>query len=271
MSGTRTVSKIIVIGEEETEWNNKARILKSMGYDFEYFSLDKFWPLNMMDHDGADIVILDTVLNSTDGLTLVKKIIGATPGQSLLVLSKNTQSYTYGDIIQAGAADFMAKPFEMSELKVKIERIAWQRNLMAKSRALKTALEVLLAQREQEHREATGKMLANMEGLILPCLKKLEATRLDEVQRIYVEMLKSGLVEISSPFRATLSQKHPDLSAMEMQVAKLIKVGRGNKEIAEILGISVNTVMTHRYRLRTKLGVKGKKVNLRSHFKSIDI
>ncbi|MGO9372590.1 MAG: LuxR C-terminal-related transcriptional regulator, partial [Syntrophobacteraceae bacterium] len=35
-----------------------------------------------------------------------------------------------------------------------------------------------------------------------------------------------------------------------------MKACKRNKEIASILGISLNTVMTHRYRLRSKLGLK---------------
>jgi DNA-binding CsgD family transcriptional regulator len=57
---------------------------------------------------------------------------------------------------------------------------------------------------------------------------------------------------------------------MEVQVANLIKVGKRNKEIASILGISLNTVTTYRYRLRTKLGLKQEKVNLRSFLSSIN-
>jgi len=57
---------------------------------------------------------------------------------------------------------------------------------------------------------------------------------------------------------------------MEVQVANLIKAGKGNKEIASILGVSLNTIMTHRYRLRSKLGLKQQKVNLSSYLSSID-
>ena len=67
-----------------------------------------------------------------------------------------------------------------------------------------------------------------------------------------------------------LSQMRANLSHMEIQIANLIKAEKDSKEIADILGVSVNTVTTHRYHLRTKLGLKGKKVTLKSHLKSID-
>jgi PAS domain S-box-containing protein len=40
---------------------------------------------------------------------------------------------------------------------------------------------------------------------------------------------------------------------------------------AEILCLSKNTIMFHRYNIRCKLGLKNKKINLRSHLLSKDI
>jgi DNA-binding NarL/FixJ family response regulator len=45
------------------------------------------------------------------------------------------------------------------------------------------------------------------------------------------------------------------LSAREIQVLRLIALGRSNKEIAALLGVSVNTVAVHRTNLMTTLGV----------------
>lgn len=271
MSDTTAPSKILVISEEKNTCNMVAKIVQSMGCSCECVGLKTVGSLDMIDSINIDIAILNVEPNDTHGLGLVKKMASLNPRLDVIMMSKHMHSYTYGEIIEAGAADFIAKPFDMSELKVKVKRIIRERNLLAKSKELKTALEVLLAEREQQHRDLTGKTLMNMEALILPCLRRLESTRLNEIQRIYVEMLKSGVMEISSPFRAKHSQKHLNLSPMEVQVAKLITSGRENKEIAEILGVSVNTIMTHRYHLRTKLGVKGKKINLRSYINSIEI
>jgi DNA-binding CsgD family transcriptional regulator len=82
--------------------------------------------------------------------------------------------------------------------------------------------------------------------------------------------METNLLGICSPFLKNLSLQHAHLSSMEVQVANLIKTGKRNKEIASILGVSLNTVMTHRYRLRSKLGLKQKKVNLRSYLNSVD-
>ncbi len=47
-----------------------------------------------------------------------------------------------------------------------------------------------------------------------------------------------------------------ELSKRELEVLKLIVKGHINKEIANILNISINTVLTHRKNITSKLGIK---------------
>lgn len=68
-------------------------------------------------------------------------------------------------------------------------------------------------------------------------------------------MLKGKLEE----FLHMLDEEEPlvkDLSSREIEVLKLIASGKINKEIADILFISINTVLTHRKNISAKLGIK---------------
>lgn len=46
------------------------------------------------------------------------------------------------------------------------------------------------------------------------------------------------------------------LSSREIEVVKLVATGHINKEIADILSISLNTVITHRKNISAKLGIR---------------
>jgi DNA-binding CsgD family transcriptional regulator len=59
------------------------------------------------------------------------------------------------------------------------------------------------------------------------------------------------------------------LSPNEVQVAGLIREGRSSKEISQLLNISVHTVISYRYCIRKKTGLKGKKVNLRAYLQTL--
>ncbi len=131
-----------------------------------------------------------------------------------------------------------------------------------------TALKVLLNKRDEDEIQLRESILSNIRKLVLPNLERLMLTRLDEKQTAYLHLIRSNLEEVSSPFLRGLSLSFPHLSPMETQVAALIADGRQNKEIASLLGISLNTVLTHRYHLREKLGLKKAKVNLQSFLKT---
>lgn len=52
------------------------------------------------------------------------------------------------------------------------------------------------------------------------------------------------------------NEKNKDLSSREIDVLRLIVTGITNKDIAKKLNISLNTVLTHRKNITTKLGIK---------------
>jgi DNA-binding CsgD family transcriptional regulator len=52
-------------------------------------------------------------------------------------------------------------------------------------------------------------------------------------------------------------------------MANLILDGKQDKDITELLNISIDTVKFHRKNIRKKLGIYGKRKNLRSHLLSI--
>jgi PAS domain S-box-containing protein len=133
-----------------------------------------------------------------------------------------------------------------------------------------TALKVLLKQREKDKTELGEKVLSNVKQLILPYLQGLEKTRMSTAQRTLVNILESNLDNIISPFVRKLSSSYGNFTPMEIRVANLVKEGKTNKEIAELLCLSKNTILFHRYNIRSKLGLVGRKINLRSHLLSFD-
>ncbi len=136
-----------------------------------------------------------------------------------------------------------------------------------KSRTLEEAniaLRVILKAREEDKGELEGKVLANMKRLVLPCLEKLENSKLDEPQRASLNGLRVNLENLVSPFSQKLSSPLLNLTPREIQIANQVKEGRTSKEIAGFFNISLRTVEFHRENIRKKIGLVNKGVNLRS-------
>lgn len=69
------------------------------------------------------------------------------------------------------------------------------------------------------------------------------------------------LEQIQNLFASEVNNNHPgetnkELSLREVEVLQLIVKGITNKEIADKLNISLNTVLTHRKNITSKLGIK---------------
>jgi PAS domain S-box-containing protein len=144
--------------------------------------------------------------------------------------------------------------------------------LVEKSRHLEevnAALKVLLKQREGDKADLEDRLLANVKELVLPYVEKLKNSRLHSDQMTLVGILESNMKEIVSPFVTKLSSRFLSLTPTEIQVASLIKDGKTSKEIASVLHASENTVRSHRFHIRSKLGIKNKKVNFRSYLQSL--
>lgn len=60
-----------------------------------------------------------------------------------------------------------------------------------------------------------------------------------------------------------------NLSASEMRIAALIKNGMSSKAIADMQNISLETVKTHRKKIRRKLDIRNSKTNLTSYLRSV--
>jgi FixJ family two-component response regulator len=263
------INSILVVDDDINTCAMIERYLQAVGYACSSIT-NPVEALSILKQGDFHLVISDIEMAEINGLELISKISAAGIKVHTIIMTGFTADYIYSDVIKAGASDFIQKPFQMSELKAKIERLNRERALLKDLQDLNTALGVLLQMGEKEREDFRGEVTSNLRELVFPCLEKLKNSHLNAVQRRHLEILESTLLDICSPFSKNLSDQHAHISSREVQVANLIKAGKENKEIAEILGVSVNTVLTHRHRLRSKLGLKGDKTSLKSYLNSIE-
>jgi len=131
-----------------------------------------------------------------------------------------------------------------------------------------TALKVLMQQRIEAKTELEDTVLLNAKELIVPFLERLNKSRLDSKQKAYVNIIKSNLNEIVAPLVREFSKINLKLTPAKIQVTNLVRQGKTTKEIAEFMNLATSTIDTHRNHIRKKLGIKNKKINLRTYFET---
>lgn len=83
------------------------------------------------------------------------------------------------------------------------------------------------------------------------------------------EEFELRFANIYESFYQNLSQKHPELSTYDKRICALIKLNLTSKEIADISGISLKSVENTRTRLRKKLNLTHKKIDLNRYISKI--
>lgn len=134
--------------------------------------------------------------------------------------------------------------------------------LEQKNAALKELFSML-----QNHRaENEEKVRSELKNIVFPLINQLKLAHSYQpklIQRLQNAM--NSFVENSTTSPPTANLDH--LSSKEKEVANLIRMGHSTKEISQLLNLSEHTIMTYRYRIRTKCGIKSHKVPLSHHLR----
>lgn len=100
-------------------------------------------------------------------------------------------------------------------------------------------------------------------------LKMLRETVNDPIVSVCLEIINNNLEEFVSP-AGSLSRLYEVLTPSEIQVAEFIRMGKTSKDIADALDIAQKTVENHRSRVRDKLGLRNRGINLRSYLMQLE-
>jgi putative nucleotidyltransferase with HDIG domain len=76
-----------------------------------------------------DLVIADIKMKGKNGIELMQEAHHDHPNLPFIIITGYAPEYSYEDIIEAGASDFIAKPFSMAELNAKVNRIYKERDV----------------------------------------------------------------------------------------------------------------------------------------------
>jgi two-component system response regulator PhoP len=108
--------RILIIEDERRLAENVARsVRESAGYAVDC-AFDGQEGLYMAESNPYDLILLDLMLPQLDGLTLVRRLRTTGSAVPILVLTARDEKDSVVALLNAGADDYVTKPFDLGEL-----------------------------------------------------------------------------------------------------------------------------------------------------------
>jgi diguanylate cyclase (GGDEF)-like protein len=119
---------ILVVDDEKQVCDLLAEALSYMGHDVRT-AKDGVDALERVDDHQFSVVVTDMDMPRMDGMELIRRLVENQNDVDIIAITGHTMKYKYTDVIAAGAADFITKPFTLNELEAKLNRLIRERSL----------------------------------------------------------------------------------------------------------------------------------------------
>ncbi len=124
-----TTARILIVDDDEMVLELLGLAIDSFGFAHAAAKNGKE-ALALLAQQEFEIVITDMIMPEMDGMELLGRINEHFPRTDVIVVTGFTGSFSYMDVIRAGASDFISKPFNADELEAKINRILREHRLI---------------------------------------------------------------------------------------------------------------------------------------------
>ena len=132
--------RILVIDNEERMCHLLQAALESEIIQVE-MALDGEQGFDQFKNSDFDLIITDLKMPKINGLELLDKIKKVSSETEVILMTAFATAQTAVDAMKLGAYDYLIKPFDMEELKLKVERILDKKRLEAENINLKQQLQ----------------------------------------------------------------------------------------------------------------------------------
>lgn len=148
--------RILIIDDEMANVVLLERTLRQAGYGFLTGTTDSREALGLFLELEPDLVILDLLMPYPDGFAVLEQLrdaISPTAYVPILVLTADVSTQALRRALSEGARDFLTKPFDQTELLLRVQNLMETRLLHLGLYHQVEALEYLNAQTQDEARE----------------------------------------------------------------------------------------------------------------------
>jgi diguanylate cyclase (GGDEF)-like protein len=124
------LASILLVDDDPSILDTFSKMIRAMGFTCRT-AKDGVEALDGLKQEECDIVLADIRMPRMDGMTLLQEIKSGRREIDVIMMTAFDAEYNSVAVIEAGATDFIAKPFHQDELHAKIKRILRERQLKA--------------------------------------------------------------------------------------------------------------------------------------------
>jgi diguanylate cyclase (GGDEF)-like protein len=125
----RVSDKILLVDDDPVVLDLMGTYISAFGYEYDIAG-DGLEAVEKLKSDNFSIVFTDMIMPKMDGMLLLRHIRENYPSIGVIVITGYGHTFTYTDVIKAGASDFIGKPFNADELEAKLNRLVRELNLV---------------------------------------------------------------------------------------------------------------------------------------------
>ncbi len=117
--------KVLIVDDLEEIREILSSFLEDKGYVI-YTAENGREALELIKEKEINLVLTDVRMPEMNGYDLTRTIKKMNPKIGIIIMTAYTSIYTEGDIRKIGADDFISKPFNLTNVSEKVERVIFQ-------------------------------------------------------------------------------------------------------------------------------------------------
>jgi two-component system response regulator HydG len=152
------MANVLIIDDHDSIREGLELLLRKRGHRTSS-SADGEGGLELLQEEGADLVITDLKMSKMDGLEVLQRVRGLSPDSEVMVITAFGTIEEAVSAMKYGAVDFITKPFSSEEFGVKVDRILSDRAERLRLRRENQTLKVENAYLREEAEARYGEMV----------------------------------------------------------------------------------------------------------------
>jgi CheY-like chemotaxis protein len=150
-------ASILIVDDQDANVKLLSRLLDEAGYTNVSTSLDPTQVCALHSRHGYDLILLDLEMPVLDGFSVMEGLKASSLDDYLPIIVLTAQPGHKLRALQAGAKDFISKPFDLLEVKTRIHNMLEVRLLYRRLEGYNKALETAVQERTAELRESEAR------------------------------------------------------------------------------------------------------------------